>query len=86
MPEFHYYGATWYRKTIQIPDEWIGKVVELNLERCHWETTVWVNDKPVGKQNSLATAHRYDLTGYVKLEKMFWQSELTIQLRRSIQV
>jgi hypothetical protein len=45
-----------------VPAEWKGKTIELFLERCHWETQVWVDDKKVGTRNSLGTPHVYDLS------------------------
>lgn len=32
------------------------------LERCHWETRLWVDDKEIGMQNTLGTPHQYDLS------------------------
>ncbi len=61
-PELHYYGAAWYQKTIEIPSSWEGESVELFLERCHWETRVWVDGKEAGMKNSLGAPHQYDLT------------------------
>ncbi len=57
----YYLGAAWYQKEINIPADWSGKTIELFLERCHWETQVWLDDNYLGKQNSLGTAHRYRL-------------------------
>lgn len=65
QPVKYYVGAAWYQKTVEIPDSWDGQYVELFLERCHWETRVWIDDQKVGMQNSLATAHVYDLTEYL---------------------
>ena len=31
------------------------------LERCHWESNVWIDGKSVGTQNSLSAPHLYDL-------------------------
>ncbi len=62
IPELHYYGAAWYQKEVDIPKDWDKKNIELVLERCHWETRVWVNNQEIGKNNSLGTAHRYDLS------------------------
>ncbi len=62
IPDRHYYGAAWYQKTVDIPANWDGENIELFLERCHWETRVWVDGNSAGKQNSLGTAHRYNLT------------------------
>ncbi|RZL04660.1 MAG: beta-galactosidase, partial [Hymenobacter sp.] len=57
QPVKYYKGAAWYQKTIDIPAAWAGRPIELYLERVHWETTVWLDDQPLGTQNSLGTAH-----------------------------
>ncbi len=62
----YYLGKAWYQKQIEIPADWQGKRIELYLERCHWETQVWLNDHHLGSQNSLGTPHRYELTGIVE--------------------
>jgi len=65
QPEKHYVGVAWYQRTIDIPSSWKGKFVELELERTHWETTLFVNGKETGKNDALQTPHRYviDETG-----------------------
>ena len=68
-PDKHYVGSAWYRREIDIPKDWKGQHVVLFLERPHWETTVWVNGKSVGKQNSLCVAHEFDITDFVKKGK-----------------
>ena len=65
-PVKYYKGAAWYRKTFSLPEGWNGKRIELFLERCHWESTVYINGKPAGTRNSLATPHRFDITGLLK--------------------
>ncbi len=65
QPLKKYTGAAWYKKTINIPEEWAEKTVWLNLERVHWESTVWVNSKEIGMQNSLATPHQYNITSFL---------------------
>ncbi len=62
QPVKYYAGAAWYNKTVEIPESWIGQYISLFLERCHWETTVWVDGVEVGMQNSLATPHIYNLS------------------------
>jgi hypothetical protein len=62
QPIKYYKGAAWYQKEVEIPSSWSDKHITLFLERCHWQTTVWVDDKKTGSQNSLATPHEYDLT------------------------
>lgn len=49
------------QKTVTIPEAWRGKRVTLFLERPHWQSEVWVDGKPAGMRNSLATPHVYDL-------------------------
>ncbi len=61
-PELHYYGAAWYQKNVEVPSSWEGDNIELFLERCHWETRVWVDDNEAGMRNSLGTPHQYDLS------------------------
>ena len=65
QPVKYYVGAAWYRKNVDIPGSWVNKYIELSLERCHWETQVWVDGTRIGMQNSLATAHIYDLSEYL---------------------
>ena len=60
-PVKDYKGAAWYQKTITIPENWKNKKINLHLERVHWESTVWVDNKKVGMQNTLATSHDYNL-------------------------
>lgn len=66
ISEFHYVGAAWYRKEVEIPETWTDSGIELLLERCHWETQLWVNDHPVGKNNALGVPHRYQLGAALK--------------------
>ncbi|MDP4184798.1 MAG: beta-galactosidase [Bacteroidota bacterium] len=61
-PERYYLGAAWYEKEVEIPATWKKKHIQLFLERCHWETKIWVDGKEMGMQNSLGTPHIYDLS------------------------
>jgi len=65
QPEKHYVGPAWYQRMVDIPEAWKGKRVVLLLERCHWTTTVWVDDAKVGSGDSLSTPHVYDLTEHL---------------------
>ena len=59
QPGKHYVGAAWYQREVNVPSSWKGKHVELELERTHWETTLYVNGKEAGKCDALSTPHRY---------------------------
>lgn len=61
QPNKYYKGAAWYQKTVNIPASWMQKHLQFFIERAHWETTVWIDGKPVGVQNSLGTAHVFDI-------------------------
>ena len=65
QPLKHYQGAAWYQKKITIPKNWEGQNIELFLERCHWESRLWIDGHEIGMQNSLCTPHIYDLTGVI---------------------
>ena len=62
QPLKYYKGAAWYQKDVTIPEDWNGQFVELFLERCHWESRLWIDNKEIGMLNSLGTPHQYDLT------------------------
>lgn len=66
QPERKYSGAAWYQKDLLIPESWEGKHIVLHLERAHWETRIWIDDKEIGSQNYLATPHEFELTGMLK--------------------
>ena len=59
----HYQGAAWYQKEVIIPENWKGQNIRLFLERCHWESRIWIDNQETGMRNSLGTPHIYDLTG-----------------------
>jgi beta-galactosidase len=60
QPPRHYLGAAWYQRDIEIPTNWQGRRVILFLERPHWKTTVWLDDKEIGSDISLCTPHEFD--------------------------
>lgn len=61
QPETHYAGVAWYQRDLRIPPAWQGRRVVLRLERPHWETRVWLDDRFIGSNDSLSTPHEYDL-------------------------
>lgn len=60
QPPRHYLGAAWYQRDFKIPKDWQGKRVVLFLERPHWKTTVWLDNREIGSDLSLCTPHEYD--------------------------
>jgi len=61
QPRRHYLGAAWYQRDIEIQRYMQGRRVVLTLERPHWETTVWIDDRKIGSDRSLVAPHVYDL-------------------------
>ena len=65
-PDLYYAGPAWYNRDIDIPADWVKKRIVLNLERCHWETMVYVNGQFCGTRNSLVASHEFDLSKQIK--------------------
>lgn len=61
---YAYEGYAWFYKTVDLGGVADGKNVKLFLERTRL-TTLWINGKLVGSDNSLCTPHIYDITDYI---------------------
>lgn len=61
---YHFEGYAWFAKELELTEEQIGSIAVLKLERSRI-SHVWIDDRYVGKQDSFACAHSYDLTGYL---------------------
>lgn len=66
--EYLFEGYAWYSKEIIVSDELVDKNCFLYLERTR-KTSVWVDDIEIGSQDSLNTAHVYNLSGKLKAGK-----------------
>ena len=64
-PVRYYKGVAWYQKEFDLPEGWEGKNIILFLERPHWESTVYINGKMAGSENSLAAPHQYRITDFL---------------------
>lgn len=60
--KFEYEGQAWYQREVVIPDEWEDKEIILILERCHWETAVYVDGQYADIDERLSTPNRFMLT------------------------
>ncbi|MFO8026340.1 MAG: hypothetical protein R6U56_01585, partial [Opitutales bacterium] len=61
LPDRHYIGVAGYNRELTIPEAWKGQRITLHLERCHWESQLWLNGQKIGADQSLATPHVYEL-------------------------
>jgi len=79
-PVKYYKGAAWYQKEFYLPQDWNGKNIILFLERPHWESTVYVNGKKAGVENSLAVPHQFDVTDLLIPGK----NQISIRINNSV--
>ena len=61
-------NAVWYRRDIQIPQDWSGKRVILHIDACDHTTTVFVNGAKVGKHCGGYTSFCFDITDKLRAE------------------
>ncbi len=61
---YSYVGKAWYKRQVNIPDNWKGKTINLILERTK-PTKVWVDGKEVGFNDNVSTKQVYDLSPYL---------------------
>ena len=62
---WYWKGAAWYQKEVDIPEHWVGKNVNLLLERTK-DTYVWFDDINCGYENTLSAYQYFDLTKAIK--------------------
>lgn len=63
--KFEYCGPAWYQREVNIPEDWKGREIILELERCHWETTLYIDGKHIAIDERLSTPNRFVLTQYL---------------------
>ncbi len=56
-----YAGPAYYTRHVDIPRDWKGRHITLQLERTR-PSTLWVDGKEIGSVDYLSTPHFYDLT------------------------
>ena len=59
---YRYSGPAWYQRDVVLPERWQGKTVTLLLERTK-NSRVWIDDRFLGEQDSLAAPHVYVISG-----------------------
>jgi beta-galactosidase len=75
-------GVAWYQKEVEIPSNWAKKRINLFLERCHWETSVWIDHQYIGTQRSLVGPHIYTLPEELETGK----HRITIKVDNTLQL
>ena len=59
-------NAVWYRRNIDIPQNWKEKRVILHIDACDYTTHVFVNGKTIGKHKGGYTSFSFDITDALK--------------------
>lgn len=59
QPETYYLGAAWYQRDVEISRDIANRPLELFFERCHWQSTLWIDGKEYGKCDALGTPQRF---------------------------
>lgn len=55
-----------YRRTFQIPENWLGREIFLLFYGVHSASTVWINGREVGYNEGGMEPAEYDVTGHVR--------------------
>lgn len=82
-----YMGPAWYQREIEIPPSWIGRRVNLHLERVLGRSTIWVDGKWLNADRQYDPRHLYSVSAGRRVEsaddfceygaKMNWQTPHT---------
>jgi len=59
-------GPAWYRRTVDIPASWEGKIPWLVFEGVHRSADVWINGQVAGSHGSYLSGFRFDLSAWVR--------------------
>ncbi|MBR2838370.1 MAG: hypothetical protein IKE55_06295, partial [Kiritimatiellae bacterium] len=59
-------GNGWYRREVDIPEEWRGKRIWLKVGCVGSQGWFWVNDMPVAHVYDFCATRKYEITAFVK--------------------
>lgn len=62
-------NTVWYRREIEIPQEWNKKKVLLHFQACDYDTTVWINGHKLGTHRGGFTPFSFDISPYTKADE-----------------
>ena len=62
---YSYVGKAWYKRYVDIPENWKNKRIVLYMERTK-PSTVFIDGKEVGSQNNISTPQEYTLTDFLR--------------------
>lgn len=59
-------NAVWYRRDLDIPDEWGGMHIILHIDACDYKTHVYINGRLAGVHSGGYTPMAFDITDLLK--------------------
>lgn len=69
QPKKQYVGVAWYKRNFELANHSKKNTITLNLERVHWESTLFINGIKVGSNLGIGTVQEYDITDFVRKGK-----------------
>lgn len=60
----HYTGVAWYRRSVNIPSNWLEKNIVLHFGAVDYKTVVWFNDEKVGEHEGGYLPFDLDVTRF----------------------
>ncbi|MDR1392731.1 MAG: beta-galactosidase [Bifidobacteriaceae bacterium] len=77
-PDFH--EAVWYRRRVDIPEDWSQDRLLLHFQAVDHDATVWVNGTEVGRHRGGFTSFTFDITNQITASR---QAEIVVRARDS---
>jgi beta-galactosidase/beta-glucuronidase len=68
----------WYRRTFSIPAAWQGKRVLLHFGAVDWQSTIFINDQPIGTHTGGFLPFCFDITDFLTSNGL--QNELLVSV------
>ncbi|MEQ9824211.1 MAG: beta-glucuronidase [Puniceicoccaceae bacterium] len=62
-PLRRYVGVAWYEREVEIPESCVGRSFVIELERPHWQTSLWIDGELLGSGESLSVPHYVEHAG-----------------------
>jgi len=68
-PGFFYHGVSWIYRDIQVPSDWKGKIIHLDIARARVRVEIYLNRKLAGYDLCCETPVEFDLSRYLEFGK-----------------
>ena len=69
--DVNFHNAVWYRKDIEIPEDWKGKSVILHFGAVDYHAIVYVNSELVGEHKGGYSSFEFDISPFLKDEQNY---------------